>query len=120
MITKYPLEPVLMEFSVALESSGDALQLNWRPREENQPADDLTNGNFEKFNPSLRIPVQITLERVNNYEFKVLPQLMQAADALHKEIQAAKIAQKQKPKAAVKSKGLRKAQLKAFKERHRW
>ena len=52
MSTKYPLGLVLLEFSEALSVRKDALQLNWRSREENQPADDLTNSNFSQSDPT--------------------------------------------------------------------
>jgi hypothetical protein len=32
--------------------------LQWRPRGENQPADDLTNEVFDKFDPALRVVCQ--------------------------------------------------------------
>ena len=119
MSTKYPLGLVLMEFSEALSVRKDALQLNWRPREENQPADDLTNSDFSKFDPTLRIPVTVTKEAINDYKFAVLPQMMEAAEKLHDQIQQTKL-KTGMVKAQAAKKGIKKARLKAFRERNRW
>jgi len=55
--TKTPLMLVMMQLADISSSLGTLLKLHWRPRLENQPADDLTNERFEQFNPSLRIDV---------------------------------------------------------------
>ena len=36
------------------------LNLGWRPRDQNQEADDLTNEVFDRFSQELRIPLQYT------------------------------------------------------------
>jgi hypothetical protein len=40
---------VLMQLAQTLSDLGLRLRLQWRPRGENQPADDLTNEVFDKF-----------------------------------------------------------------------
>lgn len=56
--TKLPVMIVLIEYLNHCEEVGLRCQLDWRPRETNIPADDLTNGRFEKFDSSNRIQVQ--------------------------------------------------------------
>ena len=71
MTTKYPLCNVLMELTEQLFARQLALRLGWTPREANQPADDLTNGRFERFSASHRVSVQWA-----DLDFKILPDLM--------------------------------------------
>lgn len=52
--TKWPLLPLHMQMSSALLDSSVRMKLKWRPREENVPADDLTNSIFNKFSAHLR------------------------------------------------------------------
>ena len=56
MTTKYPLAPILMQLTTLLARRGLWLELDWVPREDNQPADDLTNSEFGRFDLSKRIP----------------------------------------------------------------
>ena len=53
--TKYPLGLVLMELAEQLEAANLLLGVCWRPREENEPADALTNGDFAGFRPERRV-----------------------------------------------------------------
>ena len=52
--TKWPLMLINMQLSHLLAQSKIRLALNWRPRGENQLADDLTNSRFSSFNPEFR------------------------------------------------------------------
>ena len=52
--TKWPLMLINMQLSHLLALSKIRLALNWRPRGENQLADDLTNSRFSSFNPEFR------------------------------------------------------------------
>jgi hypothetical protein len=56
MTTKYPLAPILMQLTTLLARRGLWLDLDWVPRLENQPADDLTNSDFSRFDMAKRIP----------------------------------------------------------------
>lgn len=80
--TKFPLYLVLMELSEQLRTRHVALSVVWRPRDENEEADALTNERFGGFRPELRIPV-----RWEALQFLVLPRLTDAAtrhfEALH-------------------------------------
>ena len=55
--TKLPLLIVLMEYLGTCEEIGLRCHLDWRPRDTNTEADDLTNGRFEAFQDSRRIQV---------------------------------------------------------------
>jgi hypothetical protein len=55
--SKWPLTVLLVELSEQLRARQFDLRLVWRQRDLNQEADDLTNGKFEAFDPSLRVPI---------------------------------------------------------------
>ena len=55
--TKLPLMIILMEYLGTREEIGLRCHLDWRPRDTNTEADDLTNGRFHAFQASKRIPV---------------------------------------------------------------
>ena len=57
--TKWPLFLFHMQLSEHLMKAGVKLDLRWRPRDENEPADDLTNENFERFDMSDRVEVKL-------------------------------------------------------------
>ncbi|CAE8743401.1 unnamed protein product [Polarella glacialis] len=48
---------ILMELTTSLSRRRLQLNLDWRPREENQGADDLTNRKFEDFDEALRVKI---------------------------------------------------------------
>ena len=52
--TKWPLFGVLMQMVSMLAKHNKLLRLSWRPREQNQEADDLTNLKFDNFDLQLR------------------------------------------------------------------
>ena len=79
--TKYPLYLVLMELSAQLEERGLLLHVVWRPRDENQEADALTNETFGAFDESRRVEVEWS-----KLPFRVLPRLLAAAEALQSEL----------------------------------
>ena len=63
--TKYPLCLVLMELAHQLRKRRCLLDVAWRPREENEEADALTNWQYGAFDVAKRIPVvweQLPLE----------------------------------------------------------
>eukprot|EP00435_Cladocopium_sp_Y103_P065101 s792_g27.t1 len=59
MSTKWPLLAVHMQVSSELLSNGVRMKLRWRPREQNVPADALTNEDFALFDFNKRIPFSI-------------------------------------------------------------
>ena len=50
-----------MSASKALRKVNKRLLLNWRPREENTWADDLTNRNFSAFDPRRRVKLTLAM-----------------------------------------------------------
>ena len=54
---KWPLMLVNMQYSHLLKQAGLRVNLQWRPRDENQLADDLTNLRFEGVDMSKRVQV---------------------------------------------------------------
>jgi hypothetical protein len=72
MTTKLPLALVLLELSTQLQQRNMVMKLEWLERGANQPADDLTNGEFKLFSASLRVQAEW-----ETLEFAVLPQLLE-------------------------------------------
>ena len=58
---KWPLFGIQMAASKALRKVNKRLMLNWRPREENTWADDLTNGDFHAFDPKRRVKLTFAM-----------------------------------------------------------
>ena len=56
--TKWPLMAINVQLSSALSKSRLSLLLQWRPREENVEADDLTNEKFSSFQPACRVQIK--------------------------------------------------------------
>jgi hypothetical protein len=82
MTTTFPACVVLMESCIQLKRRGLLLDLEWRRREENVEADDLSNGDFGKFCKDKRIPLKA--EELN---FEVLNRLMKRGEELYKQMQ---------------------------------
>ena len=59
MSTKWPLLAVHMQVSAELLSCGTRMKLRWRPREQNVPADSLTNMDFSLFDSDNRVPLTL-------------------------------------------------------------
>ena len=57
---KWPLLAVHMQMSKVLLKRNKICRLQWRPREENQEADDWTNGVFDRFDLSRRVPIKFS------------------------------------------------------------
>ena len=56
--TKLPVMVVLMEYLSQFESMNIRCKLNWRPRDTDVEADDLTNERFNRFDLKLRVPIK--------------------------------------------------------------
>ena len=55
----WPLMGLMMQMADSLVDIGGKLRLEWRPREENQEADNLTNEIFDGFDPRKRVMIQL-------------------------------------------------------------
>ena len=76
------------------------LDLHWIPRDQNVPADSLTNGRFEGFDLKKRIKVEF-----EDLEFIILKELIEMAGKLDEEIKMVKTSKEAK---ASKPEGKRK------------
>ena len=89
------------------------LELCWTPRDQNEEADDLTNGRFGRFDLKRRIEVQ--LEKL---QWIVLPEMLALSEHLYKEVQEAKLSKKEaRPPTG---KGPEERKQKTLKERQPW
>ena len=82
-----------MELSEQLRRRNLLLSVAWRPRDENEEADALTNEVFAAFDAKLRIPV-----RWQDLEFAVLPSLTESAEAHFHVLQKARAAARKGPR----------------------
>eukprot|EP00973_Karenia_brevis_P094021 12420329-Karenia_brevis.AAC.1 len=57
--TKYPMCCVLMELAMGMALRGGEMELLWRPREENQHADDLSKRKFENFDMAKKVEINL-------------------------------------------------------------
>ena len=81
LTTKFPVSLVLMELAYQLAKLEASLNLHWIPREQNEEADDLTKGRYDKFSEEKRIVV--SLEEIG---FEVIPKMAEVAARLDSEI----------------------------------
>ena len=86
MTSKFPMLVILTEVAAQLRARELELGLRWAPREQNEEADALTNGQFHAFNPELRIPVVI-----EELDWMVLLAMLSASEAIYGEIAQAKV-----------------------------
>ena len=91
MSTKFPLPILLMELSETLRLGSVFLDLHWVPRERNQWADDLTNGEFKHFPMDKRQALD-----AHAIQWHVLGKLLEVAQAFHDEMVREKGAAKQR------------------------
>lgn len=93
--TKWPLMAINMQLSSSLSKAKLLLGLSWRPREENVEADDLTNEDFSKFDPALRIDISfdISLADLDLEILKMLVETRSEFDLARKKAKAAKAGQ---------------------------
>ena len=70
---RFPLAYVQMQLSHSLYRCGGQLKLNWRPRELNTLADELTNEVFDHFDLAKRIQVSLDLtHRLSQHHRQIL------------------------------------------------
>ena len=54
---KWPVQGIHMQLATTMRQANKICKLDWRPREENQDADDLTNHCTRNFTPELQVPL---------------------------------------------------------------
>ena len=77
---KWPVQAVHMQMVSRLHSCHKICRLQWRPREENVEADDLTNFRFEKFTAANRLHLEFS-----ELDFSLLDMLVMARDSFEAE-----------------------------------
>ena len=106
MSSKFPLVVILAELAAQLRARKMALSVGWTPRDQNEEADALTNGDYVQFGAANR--VQVTIEDV---KWMVLPKLMAVASDIYTDVQKRKasrdVGPKQGPPAKKAKGGLR-------------
>jgi hypothetical protein len=106
MSSKFPLVVILAELAAQLRARKMALSVGWTPRDQNEEADALTNGDYVQFGAANR--VRVTIEDV---EWMVLPKLMAVAGDIYTDVQKRKasrdVGPKQGPPAKKAKGGLR-------------
>jgi len=85
MTPKFPSVVILAELAEQLKMRQAELGLLWVPRDQNEEADDLTNGEFGRFSESKRIHVDL-----GKLKWLVLDELMVSAEALYQEVKGAR------------------------------
>jgi hypothetical protein len=89
LTTKWPGAAVLMQLARSLAKRRLWLDLAWVPREENVEADQLSNEDYEGFNPDRRIDVDLSVEK-----FPVLFEMLELQKAVVQELAQKKAASK--------------------------
>jgi hypothetical protein len=85
MTTKCPLLAFVCELSALMEERSCLVDLSWVPRDQNEEADAITNGDVRDFCRSKE--VQVDLQSLN---FLVLDKLLDLGDTFYTEVQAEK------------------------------
>ena len=95
MSSKFHLVVILAELAAQLRARKMALSVGWTPRDQNEEADALTNGDYGQFGAANRI--NVTIEDV---KWLVLPKLMAVASDIFAEVQKRKAAKDHSPQQA--------------------
>ena len=86
---------ILAELAAQLRARKMALSVGWTPRDQNEEADALTNGDYTQFGAANR--VRVTIEDV---EWLLLPKLMAVASDIYTGVQKRKASRDRSPKRA--------------------
>jgi len=108
MTSKFPMIVILTELAEQLRTKGLNLSLSWTPRDQNEEADDLTNGRFGRFD--LRKRMHVELDQI---PWLILPEMLRLSEDLYREVQE----EKAKPK---KEEGQKRRKEKTLKETQPW
>ena len=76
--TKWPLTALVAELAAQLERRQILFQMDWVPREQNQEADSITNGNVQWLNSEKEVHVKL-----NELPFEILPVLLAEGSAFY-------------------------------------
>ncbi len=85
MTSKSPLAVISAELAAQLRTRSMALNLGWVPRDQNEEADALTNGDFASFDVKLRTNVNVT-----EISWLILPRMLEVAEQIYEQVRRAK------------------------------
>ena len=108
MTSKFPLVVILAELSAQLRERSMALNLGWVPRDQNEEADALTNGDFASFSSGIRVDVDVA-----NVRWLILPRMLEVAGEIYERVRRSKEGEGP-PKAAARPKSG------SFRQRNPW
>jgi hypothetical protein len=106
MTTKFPLNGVLMQLATTLARKGLWLDLRWAPREDNVFADQLTNEDFQNFDPSKRLDIEW-----DDIPTDMLDKLVKAMEGFHEEVEKQRARKRQAGKATGNTKKRRRKEV---------
>ena len=86
MSSKFPLVVILAEVAAQLRSRSMVLILGWTPRDQNEEADALTNGDFAAFDKKRRIEVD-----VSKVKWLILPRMLEVSQHIYDRVRIAKM-----------------------------
>ena len=89
MTSKFPLVVILVELAAQLELRNIDLALDWVPRDQNEPADALSNGDFAMFDEKRRVHIDM-----GQTKWLLLPEILEVSADLYKDVQTAKARRK--------------------------
>ena len=85
MTSKFPLVVILAELAAQLRERSMALSLGWVPRDQNEEADALTNGDFASFESRLRVDIDVSQVR-----WLILPRMLEVAGEIYERVRKSK------------------------------
>ena len=85
MTSKFPLVVILAELAALLRGRSMALSLGWVPRDQNEEADALTNGDFASFQKQLRVDVDVA-----QIPWLILPRMLEVAGEIYERVRKSK------------------------------
>jgi hypothetical protein len=85
MSSKFPLVVIMAELAAQMQARAMTLNLEWAPRDQNEEADALTNGDFSLFDTKKRVVVD--LEEIR---WLVLPRMLVVAEGIYEAVQGRK------------------------------
>ena len=86
MTSKFPLVVILAEVAAQLRSRSMVLNLGWTPRDQNEEADALTNGDFAAFDKNRRVEVD-----VSKVDWLILPRMLEVSQHIYEKVRTSKM-----------------------------
>jgi hypothetical protein len=86
MTSKFPLVVILAEVAAQLRLRRMVLNLGWTPRDQNEEADALTNGDFAAFDKNRRVEVD-----VSKVKWLILPRMLEVSQHIYDRVRTAKM-----------------------------